>query len=147
MVIPCADNARAVVHLTEDVRLGSLTRFPLMPTAEHSTWGLSWQCFPVALWSPSGVWGFFQWETVENGRRHSHPAREMVRFGIHTDSREAWDLRIVDARGRLVNRFASHGLAMVWDRTDYRGTRVGSGLYFGILHTAQGNAVKKIVME
>jgi len=45
-----------------------------MPTAEHETWGLSWQCFPVALWRPDGDWGFLQWQTLENGKAREHPA-------------------------------------------------------------------------
>jgi len=72
--IRCFQGARAVAHVRENVRLGSLSRFPLMPTAEHATWGLSWQCFPVALWRP-GSWGYFQWEALEDGGLRSHPAR------------------------------------------------------------------------
>jgi hypothetical protein len=76
VVIPCFQGAQAVARIEDDIRLGSLSRFPLMPTAEHRTWGLAWQCFPVALWRPGGEWGYLQWETLENGVRRSHPASE-----------------------------------------------------------------------
>jgi len=74
--IPCIDGASAVAYIDHDTRLGSLSRFPLMPTAECSTWGLSWQCFPVTLWQREKVWGFLQWETLEAGQRQCHPAQE-----------------------------------------------------------------------
>ena len=79
VTVPCVGGAKAIAHVEEEVRLGSLSRFPLMPTAEHPTWGLSWQCFPVALWRPQSAWGYFQWETLEEGIRRSHPAQEKYR--------------------------------------------------------------------
>jgi hypothetical protein len=72
--VPCFDGALAVARLETDCRLGSLTRFPVMPSAEELTWGLSWQSFPVALWRPAGDWCFLQWETEEQGTVRSHPA-------------------------------------------------------------------------
>jgi hypothetical protein len=51
--------------------------FPLMPSAEHNRWGLSWQSFPACFWHVNGAWGYTQWETVENGVRRCHPAEEI----------------------------------------------------------------------
>ena len=76
ITVPCVDGITASARVDDDVRVGSLNRFPIMPTAEHPTWGLSWQCFPVALWRAEGDWAFFQWEAVEQGRRRCHPAED-----------------------------------------------------------------------
>ncbi|GAB4453440.1 MAG: hypothetical protein OHK0029_06260 [Armatimonadaceae bacterium] len=72
--ISCFGGAEAVAHCLPDVRVGSLTRFPLMPSADHPTWGLSWQTFPVALWRPDGDWAFLQWSVTEGGQERCHPA-------------------------------------------------------------------------
>jgi len=72
----CFGRNRSVACIEDDIRLGSLSTFPLMPSAEYHTWGLSWQCFPVAFWRAEGDWGFLQWEATENGNVRSHPAEE-----------------------------------------------------------------------
>ena len=46
-----------------------------MPPAEYPTWGLAWQCFPMAFWHKAGDWGFLQWEAMENDAPRSHPAQ------------------------------------------------------------------------
>lgn len=71
--IPCFGGNKANSYLKEDIRLGSITEFPVMPEAENLTWGLAWQSFPVCLWKPEGDWGFLQWQTVEDGLIHAHP--------------------------------------------------------------------------
>lgn len=71
--VPCFDGVVGQAHVLEDIRLGSASRVPLMPSAEHIVWGMSWMCFPVAFWRPAGDWGFLQWATVEDGHDHSHP--------------------------------------------------------------------------
>ena len=77
LVIPCQD-AIAWARIREDVRLGSVSRFPLSPDAESHAWGMSWQSFPVALWRPTGDWGFLQWETRAGDRVRAHPAIDML---------------------------------------------------------------------
>ncbi len=72
--IPCFAGSMATARVEKDIRLGVMSRFPLMPTAEHAAWGLSWQCFPVAISRGKTDWGFLQWETQEGGRLHAHPA-------------------------------------------------------------------------
>lgn len=72
--IPCFDGAIATACIKKDIRLGSVSRFPVMPSAEYPTWGLSWQCFPVAFSHGESDWGFLQWESVEKGTRRAHPA-------------------------------------------------------------------------
>lgn len=73
--IACFGGATAESYIAEDMRIGAMSRFPIMPEAEHVSWGLAWQSFPVALWKPEGDWGFLQWE-VENGDGEvkAHPA-------------------------------------------------------------------------
>lgn len=74
--IPCFDGASAVARIEREIRLGSMTDFPIMPATDHATWGLSWQCFPVAMWRQQGDWGFLQWETRIGDRTRAHPAEE-----------------------------------------------------------------------
>ena len=81
--VACFGGAVATARIEDDVRLGSLSRFPLMPSAEHPTWGLSWQCFPVALWHSQGDWGFCQWEAVERGSIRCHPATDKRSAYLH----------------------------------------------------------------
>ena len=76
--VPCFNNVAAHAWITDDVRLGSASRVPLMPSAEHLLWGMSWMCFPAVFWRPAGDWGFLQWATREDGYGHSHP-EELVR--------------------------------------------------------------------
>jgi hypothetical protein len=71
---PCFGGAAAVGRQEPDIRLGSMTRYPIMPGAEHDTWGLCWQSFPVCLWRPVGDWGFLQWEVKAGDRIGAHPA-------------------------------------------------------------------------
>jgi hypothetical protein len=74
VVVPCYGGRKAEAELFDDLRIGGMSGFPLMPMAEHHVWGLSWQSFPMALWHRQGDWGFLQWETVESGVVRSHPA-------------------------------------------------------------------------
>lgn len=74
--ITCCENETAFVHIENDIRAGSLSRFPLMPSMERMGAGLSWQCFPVCFWRPGGDWAYFQWETRENGMSRCHPAED-----------------------------------------------------------------------
>ncbi len=76
VAIPCFDGAVARAHLEDDIILGGMSRFPLMPSADHPTWGLSWQCFPAACWRPAGDWGFLQWSVIEDGITRCHPSAE-----------------------------------------------------------------------
>ncbi len=74
--IPCFGGVVASAIQEEEIRLGSLSKFPVMPNAENITWGLAWQSFPVAFWKPQGDWGFLQWQTVEDGQVKAHPASQ-----------------------------------------------------------------------
>lgn len=73
-ITPCFDGTIAKAHITPDTRIGSVSRFPVMPSAEHPTWGLSWQCFPIALSRGGTDWGYLQWEIEENDTPRAHPA-------------------------------------------------------------------------
>jgi hypothetical protein len=75
--VPCFGGSCAEAWLAPDIRVGGMSRYPLMAGADRSTWGLSWQSMPAAFWSPEGLWGFWQWETDENSVVRSHPAAAM----------------------------------------------------------------------
>ena len=72
--IPCFDGIIARARIEKDIRLGSVSRFPVMPTVEHLTWGLAWQGFPIVISRGKSDWGFMQWETTEKGITKAHPA-------------------------------------------------------------------------
>ncbi len=71
--VPCMRSAQAIARLEPEVRLGTLSHFPIMPEAEFQTWGLAWQSFPAVFWHREGDWGFLQWETLEGPTRRCHP--------------------------------------------------------------------------
>ena len=71
---PCFGGTAAVGRSEADIRIGSVTRYPVMPVAEHDTWGLCWQSFPVCFWRPEGDWGFLQWEVAAGERVGAHPS-------------------------------------------------------------------------
>ncbi len=75
--IPCFDGVTATARVEDDIRMGSVSRFPLMMSAEHPDWGLGWQCFPACFWRNEGDWAFLQWETREEDRTRCHPAEHM----------------------------------------------------------------------
>lgn len=72
--LPChaGSLARAVVRPT--LRVGAMSRYPVMAGVEQLTWGLSWQSFPAALWRSQGDWAFWRWITREGDRVRAHPA-------------------------------------------------------------------------
>jgi hypothetical protein len=77
VVIPCHGGALATAHMESDVRIGSLSRFPVMEGTDQPKWGMSWQSAPVALLRREGDWGFLQWESKEGDRVRAHPANDM----------------------------------------------------------------------
>ena len=79
IVVPCYDGIQAVARVDGAIRLGTLSRFPLMPQMERPTWGLSWQSFPVTLWHQQGGWGFLQWRSEMDGQQRAHPAEQRAR--------------------------------------------------------------------
>ncbi len=72
--VPCFGGVVAIAHCEPDFRIGSLSRFPLMPRAEDLTWGLSWQSMPVAFLTKDKGWAYLQWQAVEEDRSRCHPA-------------------------------------------------------------------------
>ena len=72
--VACFGGAVANARIEDDIRIGSVTRFPVMPSAEHPGWGLSWQSFPVAFSRREMDYGFLQWEVEESGVTRAHPA-------------------------------------------------------------------------
>ncbi len=73
--IDCYRGAKARAWVTEKNRMGTLSRWPIMPDTEHANWGLSWQTMPLAFAAGEDGWGFLRWQTREGGRDRSHPAR------------------------------------------------------------------------
>ncbi|MCX5660553.1 MAG: hypothetical protein NTW19_12640 [Planctomycetota bacterium] len=72
--VACFGGASARATIAGPLRLGAMSRYPIMEGIDHQTWGLSWQSFPVAAWHAQGGWMFLQWETNEGGERRSHPS-------------------------------------------------------------------------
>ncbi len=72
--IPCLRGATADAWITPDVRLGSMSHFPIMPEAEFPQWGLAWQSFPVALIDGDTGWGFLRWRSREDGIDRAQPS-------------------------------------------------------------------------
>lgn len=77
----CFGGAVARAWIEDDLRLGSVSRFPLMPGIEHFTHGLAWQSMPVVAARPGKTWAYLQWETAEDDRVRNHPA-EKIRDGL-----------------------------------------------------------------
>jgi hypothetical protein len=78
VVVRCFAGATARARVEEDVRLGSVSAFPLMPLAEKPSSGMAWQGFPIALWRPDGGWGFLQWQSRSGARVRAHPALDIA---------------------------------------------------------------------
>ncbi len=77
--IPCFGGATARAWISEDdprMRLGTMSRYPIMPHTDHVAWGLSWQSMPVAFSAGENGWGFLRWHTRENELDRFHPARD-----------------------------------------------------------------------
>ncbi len=67
-------NGPAYIYKADDIRIGVSSKFPLIEQAEHLTYGLSWQSFPVSIWTKNKDWISMQWETEENGIKLLNPA-------------------------------------------------------------------------
>ncbi|AHF93747.1 hypothetical protein OPIT5_29760 [Opitutaceae bacterium TAV5] len=76
--IPCHGGtvARAWISPVNHSRLGTMSRYPMMPRSDHAAWGLSWQSMPVAFATRGDGWGFLRWHTREGGVDRFHPARD-----------------------------------------------------------------------
>ncbi len=67
-------NGQAQIYINESIRIGTTEQFPLIPQAEHLTYGLAWQSFPVSVWTPGKEWIYMQWETSERDKTYHQPA-------------------------------------------------------------------------
>jgi len=76
--LPCLDGVVATARVEPDVRLGSLSRYPLRPDHDQRTWGMAWQAFPVSMWHRSGEWGFLQFQSRRGDRVRAQPALEII---------------------------------------------------------------------
>lgn len=64
----------AMSRVESDFRIGAVSRFPLMDSAEHPDWGLAWQSMPVGFFHEKGDWSFIQWFSQCEGNPAGHPA-------------------------------------------------------------------------
>ena len=74
--IPCYGGAESYTLRKGLNRLGSLSKYPIMPNTDQPQWGLSWQTKPIAFSRESGEWGFWRWGTFEGGKARYHPAKD-----------------------------------------------------------------------
>jgi|LSQX01.3.fsa_nt_gb hypothetical protein len=75
--IYCFDNTVTKAYIEKDIRIGSVSRFPIMPSMDRLVAGLSWQSMPVAISRPDKTWMFLQWETEEFNKVRRHPADDV----------------------------------------------------------------------
>ena len=76
IAVPCYGGVVAQAYnLEHDIRLGTMSKYPLFDDIEWTDWGLSCICFPVALWQPQGDWIFMQWRTkyADEDEDRAHP--------------------------------------------------------------------------
>jgi len=81
--IACFGSAVAQVRVEPTFRIGSLSKYPIMPSADRATAGLSWQSMPVAFAAGSDTWGFLRWAAREGGIDRFHPARDKHHAYLH----------------------------------------------------------------
>lgn len=74
--IPCFGGTQAFAGFYKEARIGSLSRYPIMPVTDQLKYGLSWQTMPVAFARGKEDWGFLRWGTLENGHERFHPAKD-----------------------------------------------------------------------
>ena len=74
MEIPCYGDSVARAVVKPQIRIGAMSRYPIMEGVDHQTWGLSWQTFPAALWRAAGDWGFWRWTTRSGDWVRAHPS-------------------------------------------------------------------------
>jgi hypothetical protein len=74
--VPCFGGAYATAWISPKARLGTMSRYPIMPRTDHSNWGLSWQSLPVVLAAGAEGWSFLRWHTREGGVDRYHPAQD-----------------------------------------------------------------------
>lgn len=89
ITIACYGGVEATAQVENDFRIGSLSRFPVMPHTDHQQWGLSWQSMPVAFCGEKRNWGFLRWHARERDIDRYHPAWEKRHAYLHnalTDS-------------------------------------------------------------
>jgi hypothetical protein len=122
VLVPAFGGATAAARVEPDIRLGSLSRFPLMPDAEAPKWGMSWQSFPVAYWRRTGEWGFLQWESRQKDRVRAHPAVDIIR-AYHDNALTTTSAQVTVGRtytiqrgGNLIALRVMPALPSEWDR-------------------------------
>ncbi len=130
----CYGGAKATAHVENDFRIGSLSRFPIMPHSDHPQWGLSWQSMPIAFCGEKKNWGFLRWQTREGDIERYHPARDKHHAYLHnalTDStnppvlgqtyslQEALRLVILRQMPRIVRDWQELGDG--WDIVEFSG--------------------------
>lgn len=71
------DESEAYTWVGENGRLGSISRFPVMPNMyQWPTWGLGWQSFPVSGLIKGESMFFLRWSVKIDGGIKFHPAEE-----------------------------------------------------------------------
>lgn len=71
------DDAHAYSWISGNVRLGSLSRFPVMPGSyQWPTWGLGWQSFPVSFSVQGNQVSYLRWYVDEGESVRTHPAHD-----------------------------------------------------------------------
>lgn len=74
--IPLAGGSEAVCRAEDDMLLGAITRYPILPNTDGKNWGLAWQSMPVAFVRQDSDWGFLRFYAREGDRERGLPALE-----------------------------------------------------------------------
>lgn len=74
--VALAADSEAVCRAEDDMMLGTITRYPLLPNTDAESWGLSWQSMPVAFLRQGSDWGFLRFYAKEGDRERGYPALE-----------------------------------------------------------------------
>jgi hypothetical protein len=72
--IPLIGGAAAASWVGPQLRVGSMSRWPLVEGTDQQEWGLSWQSFPLAFWRKDGDWGFWRFTARWGDDERAHPA-------------------------------------------------------------------------
>lgn len=78
-------NAYAATYKGRNIRLGTVSRFPVMPGCYQNVgWGLGWQSAPVSVLALKHETGFLRFAAVCGEKLHTHPAYDKRYAYLHT---------------------------------------------------------------
>lgn len=78
-------NSYAATYKGSNIRLGTISRFPVMPGCYQNTgWGLGWQSAPVSVLALKHEMSFLRFAAMCEGKLYTHPAYDKRSAYLHT---------------------------------------------------------------